>query len=68
MNVIEEMAQAREFQQSIGPDESPQWNETELVNLLGRALMNLARTSPDNCTPQVTQALAIFHVWEASRR
>lgn len=66
LNITDEMAQDRD-RQVYGHD-TPQWTETELVNLLGRALMNLARANPENCTPQVTQALAIFHVWEASRK
>ena len=42
--------------------------DAELVKTLGQALMDLARANPENCTPRVTQALAMFHVWEASRR
>jgi len=42
--------------------------DAELVEILGQALMDLARENPGNCTPRVTQALAMFHVWEASRR
>jgi len=66
MNIIDQMADHRE-RQVYGHD-TPLPEDAELVTILGAALMDLARESPDNCTPRVTQALAMFHVWEASRR
>jgi len=68
MNIIDQMEEARDFHKSIGPEESAAMADSDLVTVLGAALMVLARENPDNCTPRVTQALAIFHMWEASRR
>jgi len=66
MNILEQMADHRE-RQVYGHD-TPIPPDADLVEILGAALMVLARENPDNCTPRVTQALAMFHVWEASRR
>jgi hypothetical protein len=65
--IIDQMEEARELHNFMGDDE-PAMPDSDMVTILGKALMDLARENPDNCTPRVTQALAMFHVWEASRR
>lgn len=64
MSIIDKMADPFQTKQVYGIEST----DSELVTILGQALMDLARANPENCTSRVTQALAIFHMWEASRR
>lgn len=76
MNIIEEMAADRSSMafETIMPIPS----DADLVKILGRALYELARKGSvesttdvyiERPTPaQITQALSLFHTWEAMRR
>lgn len=66
MNVIEEMAQARE--RLIYGHDTPEMPDEWLIKLLGDELMHMARLNSYNCPPETTRALAAYQTWEASRR
>lgn len=80
MTVIEDMQNYRS-RQVFGHD-TPIAPDSELVMILGKRLMEMTRKwseledwvakkhgdRHEQVPPEITQALALFHVWEANRR